>query len=109
MIKNILNIHLKSPKHQLTFSLIKNFGMYRGNRGLTKEYERERGEYNRAKKEMLKQHTKDFWEEQTRVENEWLEDYIKTQKEKKIRDDAKLRNSIITNSYICYENIVIFQ
>jgi predicted acetyltransferase len=80
--------------------------MYRGNRGLTKEYERERGEYNRAKKEMLKQHTKDFWEEQTRVENEWLEDFIKTQKEKKIRDDAKLRNSIIMNSFICYENIV---
>jgi hypothetical protein len=68
--------------------------------------ERERGEYNRAKKDMLKKHTQDFWEDQTRVENEWLENFTKLHKEKKFRDEAKLRNTIIRNSFACYQNIV---
>jgi hypothetical protein len=71
--------------------------MYRSNRELSKDFERERGEYNRAKKEMLKKHTQDFWEDQTKVENEWLENFTKLHKEKKFRDEAKLRNTIIKN------------
>jgi hypothetical protein len=80
--------------------------MYRGNPALSVPYEKERAIYKKEKKAMLKQHTQDFWEEQTKVENEWLQDFMKTQKDKKRKDDAKLRSSIIRNSFICYQNIV---
>jgi hypothetical protein len=109
MLKNIFRVNSR-PSAEKSLALITypsvNFGMYRSNRELVKDFERERGEYNRAKKEMLKKHTQDFWEEQTKVENEWLENFTKLHKEKKFRDEAKLRNTIIKNSFVCYQNIV---
>lgn len=107
MLKNIFKINSRLSKSVtlITYPSV-NFGMYRGNRELSKDFERERGEYNRAKKEMLKKHTQDFWEDQTKVENEWLENFTKLHKEKKFRDEAKLRNTIIKNSFACYQNIV---
>jgi hypothetical protein len=108
MLKNICKFNFKLQSKNLSFITMpfESFGVYRGNRELSKEYEKEKGEYNRAKKVMLKQHTQDFWEEQTRVENEWVENFLKIQKDKKFRDDAKLRNTIIKNSFQCYQNIV---
>jgi len=107
MLKNIFKINSRLSKSVtlITYPSV-NFGMYRSNRELSKDFERERGEYNRAKKEMLKKHTQDFWEDQTKVENEWLENFTKLHKEKKFRDEAKLRNTIIKNSFACYQNIV---
>ena len=111
MLKNIfkINSRLSTNKSNILISYpMMDFGMYRSNRELSKEYEKEKGEYNRAKKDMLKKHTQDFWEDQTKVENEWLENFQKLHKEKKKRDDAKLRNTIIKNSFACYQNIVCY-
>jgi hypothetical protein len=84
----------------------KNFAIYRSGQ-LRKEYDKEKGVYNKEKKAMIKRIQQEFWEEQTKVENLWLLDFLKTQKEKKRKDDAKLRSSIIKNSMVCYNNIVI--
>lgn len=86
------------------FSL-KNFGGYRSNR-LNHQYELEKGVYNKQKKETLKKHTQDFWEEQTKVENEWIQEFQRVQKEKKIRDENKYRTSFIRQSYMTYISIV---
>ena len=75
---------------------------------LRKDYEKEKAVYNKEKKQLMKKIQQEFWEEQTKVENEWLLNFLKIQKEKKKRDDAKLRSSIIKNSMICYSHIVIF-
>lgn len=85
----------------------KNFSIYRSGR-LRKEYEKEKAVYNKEKKQMMKKIQQEFWEEQTKVENEWLLNFLKTQKEKKKKDDAKLRSSIIRNSMTCYLNIVLY-
>jgi hypothetical protein len=108
MLKNIFkyNFKLSSKSLRFTTTQVFDFGIYRANRELSKEYEREKSEYKKATKEMRKQHTQDFWEQQTKVENEWIENFLKVQKEKKFRDDAKLRNTVIKNSFQCYENIV---
>lgn len=73
---------------------------------LTKNYEKEIGEYNKLKKNYLKKHREDFWEEQTKVENNTIDEFYSVQKQKKKNDDAKLRTSVIINSYRCYENMV---
>ncbi len=83
----------------------KSFGTGRGGQ-LTKAYEVEKSQYKKLKNEYIKKHQKDFWEEQTKVENERIEEFLKVQGEKKKRDDAKLRSSIIINSKRCYESIV---
>ena len=57
-------------------------------------------------KETRKNIQKVYWETQTKIENEWLEGHNKSVCEKKYRDDARNRNSIIRNSFVCYENIV---
>jgi hypothetical protein len=75
---------------------------------LMAQYELEREEYNQKMKEYRDMHRKTFWEEQTKVENAYIEEFLKTQKEKKIRDDDKLRTSVIRNSMACYNNIVKF-
>src|SRR5690242_8701199 len=112
MMKNLFtfNMNLSFKKNILSGNITniytKSFGMYRGNPALSVPYEKERAVYKKEKKEMLKQHTKDFWEEQTKVENLWLQDFMKTQSDKKKKDDAKLRTSIIKNSFKCYQNIV---
>lgn len=85
----------------------KSFGATgRGNQ-LTKAFELERGAYKKAKNEYIKKHQRDFWEEQTKVENDRIEEFMKVQQEKKKRDDAKLRSSIIINSKRCYDSMVI--
>jgi hypothetical protein len=86
-------------------SLVKNFAINRSGM-LRKEYEKEKAIYNKEKKVLMKKIQKEFWEEQTKVENDWILNFIKSQKEKKRRDEAKLRSSIIKNSMVCYENIV---
>lgn len=101
MFKNIF------CKNQSLFqTLEKSFGTGRGSQ-ITKAYEQEKGEYKKMKNEYIKKHQKDFWEEQTRIENERIEEFMSIQKEKKHRDDAKLRSSIIINSKRCYDSIVI--
>jgi hypothetical protein len=82
-----------------------NFSSGRGSQ-LTKNYEKELGEYKKLKKNYIKRHQKEFWEEQTKVENNTIEEFYSIQKEKKKNDDAKLRTSIIINSHRCYENMV---
>ena len=85
----------------------KSFGATgRGNQ-LTRTFEVERAAYKKAKNEYIKKHQKDFWEDQTRVENNRIEEFMKVQQEKKRRDDAKLRSSIIINSQRCYESMVL--
>jgi hypothetical protein len=86
----------------------KEFGAYRDNVAITKEYQKEKSQYKNLRKQMNKQHINDFWTEQTKVENDWLEDFFKIQSEKKRKDDAKLRNTIIKNSYAIYSSIVKF-
>jgi hypothetical protein len=86
----------------------KNFAIYRSGL-LRKDYEKEKAVYNKEKKELMKKIQQEFWEEQTKIENEWILNFLKTQKEKKKRDEAKLKSSIIKNSMICYNNIVIIK
>ena len=57
-------------------------------------------------KDYRKKHQKEFWEEQTKVENKYIEEFMTIQKQKKIKDDALIRSRIIRNSMICYNNIV---
>jgi hypothetical protein len=83
----------------------KNFS-YNKRTNLTVEYEIEKAEYEQKMKEYRQRHKQEFWEEQSRIENKWIEEFMKTQKEKKKRDDAKLRTTIIRNSMACYNNIV---
>ena len=87
----------------------KSFGAYRGNPALSREFENDRAEYKKLRKEANKQHTNDFWTEQTKIENEFLENFEKIQKEKKVRDDAKLRTSMIKSSFQIYSQIVNFK
>lgn len=113
MLKNILGIQNGFKLSQVNLSKtnfisnsIKAFGAYRSNPALSVPYEREKAEYKKARKEMNKKHIQDFWEEQTKVENEWLNEFMKEQKEKKRRDDAKMRTKLIKNAFKCYQNIV---
>ena len=39
------------------------------------EFEKERDEYNKKMTEYRKNHWKQFWEEQTQIENRFLEDW----------------------------------
>jgi hypothetical protein len=71
-----------------------------------KNFEEERKEFNKNLKETRKKITKTFWEDQTKIENDWLDNYVKDIKGKKYRDDARQRNSIIRNSFVCYEGMV---
>jgi len=87
----------------------KSFGSTGRGSQLTRGFELERAAYKRAKNEYIKKHQTDFWEEQTKVENERIEEFIKVQKDKKKRDDSKLRSSIIINSKKCYESMVIYK
>jgi hypothetical protein len=73
---------------------------------LTDQYEIEREEYEKKMKEYRQRHREEFWAAQSEIENKWIEEFLKTQKEKKVRDDAKLRSTIIRNSMACYNNIV---
>jgi hypothetical protein len=78
---------------------------YRRRTNLTEQYEIEKAEYEKKLKEYRQKHREDFWAEQSKIENKWLEEFMKTQKEKKRRDEDKLRSSIIKNSMACYNNI----
>ena len=98
------NFFLKNQNIQLI--LQKSYGTTgRGNQ-LTRAFELERGSYKKAKNEYIKKHQRDFWEEQTKIENQRIEEFMVVQSEKKKRDDAKLRSSIIINSKRCYDSIV---
>lgn len=101
MFKNLLkNQNIQSIAHKF-------YGTTgRGNQ-LTRAFELERSTYKKAKNEYIKKHQKDFWEEQTKVENDTIEEFMNIQKEKKRRDDAKHRSAIIINSKRCYETMVI--
>lgn len=97
---------LKSQNIQLIIK--KSFGTTgRGNQ-LTRAFELERAAYKKTKNEYIKKHQREFWEEQTKVENNRIEEFMKIQQEKKKRDDAKLRSSIIINSKRCYDSMVFF-
>jgi hypothetical protein len=98
--RNLLNF-----KHKIISVSNKNRG-YRQNVEIMKDYQEERKEFNKNYKETLKKITKTYWEDQTKIENDWLENYVKDIKGKKYRDDARQRNSIIRNSFVCYEGIV---
>lgn len=71
-----------------------------------KPYEKERAEFKIKMKETRAKITKEYWDEQTRIENNWLEEHNMRLKEMKIRNDARERNSIIRNSFVCYEMMV---
>jgi hypothetical protein len=73
---------------------------------LTVDYDIEKAEFDKNMKEYRKKHQKEFWEEQTKIENKYIEEFLETQKKKKIKDDAKERSRIINHSYVCYQNIV---
>ena len=88
-----------------TLILLKNFSTGRGTK-MNKEFEKDIKEYKKAKNETMKSHRMEFWEEHTKTENLWLEEFLKTGREKKQLDDAKHRNSIIKNSFICYNEMV---
>lgn len=107
--KSFLNSNISANPQLFNLQKLstKNFAIYRSGL-LRKDYEKEKAVYNKEKKELMKKIQQEFWEEQTKVENEWLLNFLKVQKEKKRRDDAKLRSSIIKNSMICYSHIVIF-
>lgn len=97
-----------SKNQNIQFIIQKAFGYTgRGNK-LTKIYEKEVATYKKTKNEYIKRHQQEFWEEQTRIENQRIEEFMTIQKEKKRRDDDKLRTSIILNSKRCYDSIVNF-
>jgi len=85
----------------------KSFGSTGRGNHLTRAFELERGAFKKAKNDYIKKHQRSFWEEQTKVENDRIEEFLNVQKEKKRRDDAKLRSAIIINSKRCYESMVI--
>jgi len=107
--KSFLNSNVSANSQLFNMQKLstKKFAIYRSGL-LRKDYEKEKAIYNKEKKELMKKTQQEFWEEQTKVENEWLLNFLKIQKEKKKRDDAKLRSSIIKNSMICYSHIVLF-
>lgn len=98
--KNLLNF-----KNKLISISIKNRG-YGQKTEIMKNYEEERKEFKKNFKENRKKIQKTYWEDQTKIENDWLDNYVKDIKEKKYKDDARNRNSIIINSFVCYEGIV---
>ncbi len=87
-------------------NITKYFGKYRGNPALSIQYEQDIKEYKKSRKEMQMQHINDYWTEQTQIENEYIKDFNKIQKEKKRNNDARLRTRIIKNSFTIYQNIV---
>jgi len=95
------------PKFRL-FNLSTKNRASRKNCLIMKEYETERTEFNKKFKDTRKNIQKNYWEAQSKIENEWLENYVKEITDKKYRDDARQRNSIITNAFVCYESIVIY-
>jgi hypothetical protein len=101
MLKSII---FKTLKPNYTSQIIKPFSMYRSN-GLQKEYEKEKAEYNKQKKETIRNHQKQYWEEQTKIENDYLEEFTIANKRKKMILDGKHRNGMIKNAMLCYKNI----
>jgi hypothetical protein len=64
-------------------------------RRLNNEFEKERQEYKKLLKSYRLKNISEYWERQTKVENEYIEKWNKLQQEKHHRDQMNLRASVV--------------
>ena len=73
---------------------------------IIQDYDKEMVVYKKNLKEARKLNQRLFWENQTQVENEFIEEHREIQANKHYRDTAKFNNSIIKDAMKTHRNIV---
>lgn len=98
-MKNILNQskksfanYLKKPKNPDRIYKYRRFDM---------EYEKEKAEYQQKYKETIKDLKKQYWIDQTKAENDYIEFYRFQMGEKKYVDECKDRKWMVVESWKC--------
>ena len=105
-LKLIKNISFKGTSFASFYSHIaKTF--FRRKSDNIKDYEIERAKYYKDLKEYRKKNQRLFWENQTNIENDYIEKHYEEFNKKHYRDQAKFNNSIIRDAMKTYINIVI--
>lgn len=72
------------------------------------QYDKERIAYTRLVKEYRKKNIKTYWEKQTQIENDYIDNYDKQQEKKRLDDLMRFRTSIAKISYATRRNLVRF-